>query len=112
MAAFAFAEVSVAAGVVLAIEHVPETGEHGFLQRRGEVLEGEGVDHVAAAMLEEAVEELEVLQTAAVTALRGFFDEGGLEGGIALDAAFGQSGLVFEKQRIENVLGAMIDARV
>ncbi len=37
-------------------------------------------------MLEEAVEELEVLQAAAVAALRGVFDEGSLEGGIALDA--------------------------
>jgi len=36
-----------------------------------------------------ASEELEVLQAAAVFALRGALGKGGLEGGTALDAAFG-----------------------
>ena len=104
-----FGEVGVAAGDVVAGEDGVEAGEDRLFQGWGEIFEGEGVDHVATAVFEEAVEELEVFETAAVGAFGGVGGEVGLEIGATFDAAVGEGGFVFEEEGVEDVGGDVVD---
>lgn len=109
MGALGFGEVGVVLGGILAGEDGIEPREDGLFQGRGEVFEGDGVDHVAAAVFEKAVEELEVLQAATVVAFRGVGGEVRLEIGAAFDAAIGEWGFVFEEEGVEDLGGDVVD---
>ena len=67
------------------------------------------MDQVAAAVLEEAGEELEVFEAATIGVAGGGLGEGGLEGFVALNAAFGEGGFVFEEEGVEDILGAVVE---
>ena len=109
MVALARAEIIELAAAVSAREHLHHPGAHGLLQGRREIPESERVDHVAAPVLEEAVEQLQILQGAAIGRLWSSSGEGDRECLIALDPSFRQGGLVFEKESFDDIISAMVN---
>ncbi len=73
------------------------------------MLKGEGVDHVAAAIFKEAIEQLDVFETTPVAAAWGGAGEVALEGFKAFDAVFWKDGFVFEEQCVEHLGGDVVD---
>lgn len=83
----------------------------GLFEWAGESCEGLGVDHVAAAVAEQVGLEIEVFERCAAFGRAAGGQEGGLEGGVARDAALWEWGFVCEEEVADEVGGEALGFR-
>ena len=97
------AEVRVILGRVLSVQHRAELGVDFVLELRREGIERARVDHVAAAVFEEAVEQLEVLEGTSVRGVPAVPAKRILKRRRALDAAVLQGVFLAEEEVLHDL---------